>query len=63
MDNHFPFSPYYNKKLTYPLVYGIEDSKRKAKRLVEGAKKDLKIFGKKAIVLEKIADYIVRRDF
>ncbi|OGS45272.1 MAG: hypothetical protein A2539_08595 [Elusimicrobia bacterium RIFOXYD2_FULL_34_15] len=52
-----------NKKLTYPSIYGIENSKIKAKELVEDAKKDLRIFGKKAIVLQEIADYIVQRDF
>ncbi|MFH1540954.1 MAG: polyprenyl synthetase family protein [Elusimicrobiota bacterium] len=52
-----------NKKLTYPSIYGIEKSKRKAELLIESAKNDLKIFGKKADILEELADYIIKRDF
>lgn len=52
-----------NKKLTYPSVYGMEKSKQKAEALVKSAKNDLKILGKKAFILNKIADYIVKRDF
>lgn len=52
-----------NKKLTYPAVYGIKYSREKAEKLIEIAKKDLKIFGKKAVMLENLAEYIIRRDF
>ncbi|PIU82693.1 MAG: polyprenyl synthetase [Elusimicrobia bacterium CG06_land_8_20_14_3_00_38_11] len=51
-----------NKKLTYPSIYGIAKSKQKAAALIKSAKNDLKIFGKKAVVLEKIADYIIQRE-
>ncbi len=52
-----------NKKLTYPLIYGIEESKKKANNLVEEAKKNLDIFGKKAYILKELADYIVNREY
>lgn len=52
-----------NKKLTYPSIYGIEKSKQKALDLIKSAKNDLKIFGKKANILNELADYIVKRDF
>jgi len=52
-----------NNKLTYPSVYGIEESKNKAKNLISNSKKDLKIFGRKAIILEQLADYIVDRNY
>ncbi len=52
-----------NKKLTYPSIYGIEKSKQKAEALIKSAKNDLKIFGKKANILNELADYIVKRDF
>ena len=52
-----------NKKLTYPSIYGIKESYQKAEGLVESAKNDLKIFGRKACILNEIADYIVKRDF
>ena len=52
-----------NKKLTYPSIYGITKSKQKAAALIESAKNDLKVFGKKADVLNELADYIIKRDF
>ena len=52
-----------NKKLTYPSIYGIEKSKEKAEHLIKSAKNDLKIFGKKAEALKKIADYILQRKY
>ncbi|MDD5687842.1 MAG: polyprenyl synthetase family protein [Elusimicrobia bacterium] len=52
-----------NKKLTYPSIYGIEKSKEKAIMLIESAKKDLNILGKKATILKELADYIVQREY
>lgn len=49
------------KKATYPKTLGLEGSKEIAEKLVESAKKDLKIFSKKRIIFEKLADYIVAR--
>lgn len=51
-----------NKKLTFPAVYGLEESKRKAKALVEEAKKALEPFGRRAQVLKQLANYIIERD-
>ena len=51
-----------NKKLTFPAVYGLEESKRKAYTLVEDAKKALEPFGRKAQVLKQLANYIIERD-
>ncbi len=51
-----------NKKLTYPSIYGIKKSKEKSEALIESAKNDLKIFGKKAEPLRAIADYIIQRE-
>jgi geranylgeranyl diphosphate synthase, type II len=51
-----------NQKLTFPAVYGLEESKRKAHQLVEEAKAALEPFGKNAQVLKQLANYIVERD-
>lgn len=52
-----------NKKLTYPALYGQEESKRKACRLVAEAKEHLQIFGKRAEILRDLADYIIERTY
>lgn len=51
-----------NQKLTYPAIYGLEESKKKARILVEEAKKALKPFGQRAQVLKQLANYIIERD-
>ncbi len=51
-----------NKKLTYPAVYGLEASRRKALELVESAKAALEPFGRRAQILKQLANYIVERD-
>lgn len=51
-----------NKKLTYPALYGLDESRRKASALVEEAKAALKPFGKRAQVLKQLANYIIERD-
>ncbi|MDB9511044.1 polyprenyl synthetase family protein [Kamptonema animale CS-326] len=48
-------------KVTYPSLWGIEESKRRAKHLVEAAKAELAIFGEKAQPLLAIADFITNR--
>ena len=48
-------------KVTYPSLWGIEESKRRAKQLVEAAKAELAIFGEKAQPLLAIADFISNR--
>jgi geranylgeranyl diphosphate synthase type II len=51
-----------NKKLTYPAIYGLEESRRKASGLVEEAKAALEPFGKRAQILKQLANYIIDRD-
>jgi len=51
------------KKATYPALFGIEESRQKARRLVEEAKKELEIFGEKGEILRLLADFIVERTF
>ncbi len=51
-----------NQKLTYPAIYGLAESKKKAEQLVEEAKDALKPFGKRAQVLKQLANYIIERD-
>ena len=51
-----------NQKLTYPAIYGLEESRVKAQKLVEEAKMALKPFGKRAQILKQLANYIIERD-
>ena len=51
-----------NKKLTFPALYGLEESKRKAQFHVEQAKSALEPFGRQAQVLKQLANYIIERD-
>ncbi len=50
-----------NNKLTFPAVYGLELSKKKAQAAVAKAKKALGVFGERAKVLSALADYMVER--
>ncbi|WGV25131.1 geranylgeranyl diphosphate synthase CrtE [Halotia branconii] len=49
------------QKVTYPSLWGIEESKRKSQELVDLAKAELVDFGDKAQPLMAIADYITAR--
>ncbi|WP_404790845.1 geranylgeranyl diphosphate synthase CrtE [Altericista sp. CCNU0014] len=49
------------QKATYPSLWGIEESKRQAQQLVQGAKAALATFGDRALPLIAIADYITER--
>lgn len=51
-----------NGKLTFPAVYGLDESRRRAARAVARAKDALSIFGNKAAALSALADYIIERD-
>ena len=51
-----------NQKLTFPSVYGLEDSRRRAQNAVTEAKRALRPFGKKAVILSALADYMIERD-
>ena len=50
-------------KVTYPSLWGIEESSRQAKQLVTDAKAQLAVFGNKAQPLLAIADYITSRSY
>ncbi|GAB1540585.1 polyprenyl synthetase family protein [Scytonema sp. NUACC21] len=51
------------QKATYPSLWGIEESRNKAKKLVEAAKAELAPFGERAIPLIAIADFITDRTY
>ena len=51
-----------NEKLTYPSVFGIDASARKSSELIQSAKNDLKIFGRPAVTLSEIADFVINRE-
>lgn len=45
-------------KATFPAVYGIEESKKYAKELIDKAHEDITFLGKKGKILYELADYI-----
>jgi geranylgeranyl diphosphate synthase, type II len=49
------------QKATYPSLWGIDESRRQARRLVQEAQAILADFGDKALPLMAIADYITER--
>ncbi|MBM0743660.1 polyprenyl synthetase family protein [Phormidium sp. CLA17] len=49
------------KKATYPSIWGLEESRCQAKKLVDGAKAELSIFEEKAAPLIALAEFIVAR--
>jgi geranylgeranyl diphosphate synthase, type II len=49
------------QKATYPSLWGIDESRRQARRLVQEAQAILANFGDKALPLMAIADYITER--
>ncbi len=49
------------KKVTYPSLWGIDESRRQAQQLIEAAKAELSNYGDKAIPLLAIADFITNR--
>src|SRR4028118_210107 len=48
-------------KVTFPSLWGIEESRRQASQLVADAKAQLAVFGSKALPLLAIADFITSR--
>jgi len=50
------------KKVTYPALYGLEQSRAEVKLLCEKAKLALKVFGKKAPALNALVDYLEKRE-
>jgi geranylgeranyl diphosphate synthase type II len=49
------------QKATYPALYGIEQSKTMAKKLVNDAKISLQIFEERAQYFYQLADHIISR--
>jgi geranylgeranyl diphosphate synthase type II len=49
------------EKVTYPKVFGLDDSREMAEKLIEEAKADLVLFGPDGQILCQIADFIVQR--
>lgn len=56
-----PGSDERKKKMTYPLLYGIEESKKKAEELISEAIFSLRDFSDKADPLREIAQFILKR--
>lgn len=52
-----------NKKLTYPNIYGLEESKAIIDRLLSEALEAISIFGSKAKFLEELGVFICKRDY
>lgn len=50
------------EKVTYPSLWGIEESRAKAKQLVDQACAELESFGEKAVPLQAIAHFIINRN-
>ncbi len=48
-------------KATFPSVYGIEESKIYAKKLLEKAQADIEFLGEKGTILNKLAEFILVR--
>lgn len=49
------------QKATFPSLWGLEESQRQAKKLIDEAKAELSCFGEKAEPLLAIADFIINR--
>jgi geranylgeranyl diphosphate synthase type II len=52
-----------NNKLTYVSLYGLEKARQIEERLINDAKKELKVFGDGGIMLSLLADYIIERQY
>ena len=50
-------------KSTYPSLFGLDESKKLAKELIEEAKTSISIFNEKDEFLKGLAEYIVDRDY
>jgi geranylgeranyl diphosphate synthase type II len=50
------------QKVTYPRIWGIEESYRQAQQLVDNAKDELQVFGNLAQPLVELADFVTSRD-
>ncbi len=51
----------HQRKATYPALYGIEESRRKAALLIQQACESLEFYGKAAIRLQELAHFLIER--
>jgi geranylgeranyl diphosphate synthase type II len=51
-----------SEKLTYPALFGVEESRKKSTTLLEYASKALEEFGSRGLVLEALARFLVERE-
>jgi geranylgeranyl diphosphate synthase, type II len=49
------------QKATFPSLWGLEESRRQAQKLIDDAKLELSAFGEKAEPLRSLADFIINR--
>jgi geranylgeranyl diphosphate synthase type II len=49
-------------KLTFPAVLGVDESRQRARQLIDEAKTALAVFGSRASALEALAEYVIDRD-
>lgn len=49
------------QKATFPSLWGLEESRRQAQKLIDDAKLELSTFGEKAEPLRALADFIINR--
>ncbi len=52
-----------NKKATYPSLFGVEDSRKKARDAVSRAIAALVTFGNEADFMRSLAEFVIERDF
>jgi len=50
-----------SEKATYPALFGLDESRRKAADLLESAFKALEIFGRRGQVLKELAQFLIER--
>ncbi|MDF2839757.1 MAG: Polyprenyl synthetase [Clostridia bacterium] len=51
-----------NNKSTFVSYYGLEESKRIARNMIEEAQKLISIYGNKGLLLKELSNYIIERD-
>jgi geranylgeranyl diphosphate synthase type II len=50
-----------SEKATYPALFGLDESRRRAADLLESASKALEIFGRRGQVLKELAQFLIER--
>ena len=52
-----------SQKATYPSIYGMEKSRKEARRLTAAAHRSLAVFGAKGADLRALADFLLAREY